>query len=169
MSIIPEDEDTDFVRGAEDFLSSNDFQQIISVVEGLRQKNQQALLATNPPNHEHDLEDGTMNLQIGEDNVAVTKKRYESLAETPFPFTIVKEGSIQEVLAFVGALEGNKQLEAAMAFYVSATNGRFLSSTDQWRKLVQTHGGQFFATIESPFYRRVCEGILDAFRERGWM
>jgi hypothetical protein len=91
-----------------------------------------------------------------------------SLNRSTYFLVQVKEGPVTEVLAFIATMQGDAQLEAVMAFYVRAT-GQYVSSTEQWRRLCERFGWGLSSDIHNPFYRRVSEGILQKFRERGWI
>lgn len=158
----------DFISEAEDFVTSAEFDCFVQWMNKVVEKNELSLLSTNPPNHIYDLEDGTMDIQLGPENVDRKRAQQQAQAKTPFLFAIIKEGTVTEVLAFVASMQGDAQLEAVMAFYVRAT-GQYVSSTEQWRRLCERFGWGLSSDINNPFYRRIGEGILQKFRERGWI
>ncbi len=153
---------------ANDFVESPKFASFVSWMDEAIKKNEPAILSENPPNHSFDLADGTMDLAVGDRQVGLKRQQHRDLAEGLFAFTIEKAGSFTEVLAFVGQMRGEAQLEAAMAFYV-ASQHEFLSSSQQWCELAKKFGWNMPELLENPFYKGVCEQILKVFRERGWI
>jgi hypothetical protein len=167
MSQITELVRIDFEKAADEYLASEEFRTVFERIKSWREE--VAVLATNPPNHIGDFEDGTMHIVLGQQNVDATLSRHADSANSDSSFAIIKQGRFHQIVEALINLKGESQREAAMAFYVRATNGALVSSTEQWKRVAGKCGSNYPATLENPMYRLVCERILRAFLEHGWV
>lgn len=136
------------------------------------QKNSDAVLAPNPSNHVYDVEDPTIDLTVGKRNAARKIEHQKKMT----PAHILKQGSFREVLESVSRLPHEQQLEAAMAYLVEQRKGSLLDNAPEYKQFAkklgreyQTDTGRMKEGLENPFYRGVCEAVLDLFKENGWI
>ncbi len=136
------------------------------------QKNSPAVLAPNPANHKFDVEDGTIDLAVGKREAARKIEHQKKMT----PAYVLKQGSFRQVLESVSRLPREQQLEAAMAFVVEQRKGSLLDNAPEFKQfektLRQDHRtatGRMVEGLENPFYRGVCEEVLNLFKENGWV
>jgi hypothetical protein len=129
--------------------------------------NPPALLADNPPNHVYDVEDGTKDLSIGQTSVEQKRAHHESLSKGIFAYEIVCDGDLRTVVRLVPKLKEDPQQEAAMAFLLEYRKGSYICNTAEWRDCAVIVGK--LEGLENPFYKGVCEAILEVFRKEGWI
>ena len=131
------------------------------------EENPRTLLSMNPPNHAHDVEDGSMDIALREE-CELKLKHQQSVAGTLFSFKVRKEGRFQKVIRSLSSLPMDEQLEAVMALFVEFRSGDFICNTAEFRYIEENLGASFEG-LDNPFYRAVCEAILEGFVESGWM
>jgi hypothetical protein len=130
--------------------------------------NPPALLANNPPNHVYDVEDGSLDLSVSEVDVERKLSHHEALSGTIFAYKIRKQGKFRKVLRGISGMKEEDRLEAAMAFYVEWNDGSYLSNSAEYRSIDQLLDSSLDG-LDHPFYKAVCETILEGFREQGWI
>lgn len=135
------------------------------------QRNEPAVLAPNPSNHTYDVEDTTLDLVVGKRDTARKIAHQKKMT----PAYILKQGSFREVLESATRLPREQQLETAMAFLVEHRKGSLLDNAPEYKQCAkklgreyQTSTGRMVEGLENPFYRGVCEAVLELFTEKGW-
>jgi hypothetical protein len=170
MEVKFSDEDVVELKAkAQEFVKADKFSAFMKWMDEAVESDEPALLSSNPPNHVYDLEDGTMDLAVGGRLVALKRQQCQHQEKTIFSFKILKEGSFREVLASLRDMQNlEAKQEAAMAFYVRAL-GEYVSSSLQWQELSRRFGRNMPEKVDNPFYREICEIILNRFQGRGWI
>ena len=130
--------------------------------------NAPALLCSNPPNHVYDVEDGTVDLSIGEVDVAGKREHYDYCKGGIYAFAIKAEGKLRKVVRAIPTFSSEQQLEAAMAFLLEHRKGSYVCNTVEWRE-VAAIVGHSTEGLDGPFYRGVCETVLEVFRKERWI
>lgn len=129
--------------------------------------NPPAILATNPPNHSYDIEDGTHDVSIGEKAVAQKRKHHQDLSGGIFAYRIRCDDDLRTVLRSLEKLSSDDKQEAAMAFLIEYRNGSYVENEKEWREVGAIVGNK--DCLDNPFYKGVCEAILEVFRKEGWI
>jgi hypothetical protein len=128
-----------------------------------------AILSTNPPNHESDVEDESMDIALGKEAVSFKRKHHQALEGSLFSYTIRQEGRFQKVVRSFSKLSHKEQLESAMALFVEASDGYLVCNAPEFKDVEELVGRRSAEGLDNPFYRAVCEAILEGFVESGWM
>lgn len=151
---------------------AREFPAFVAWMETRLHKNSPAALAPNPANHIYDTEDGTLDLAVGKHAAARKVSHQKKMA----PAYILKQGSFREVLESVSKLPREQQLEAAMAFLVEHKKGDLLDNAPEYKQFQKARGqglrttaGRMVKGLDNPFYRGVCEAVLDLFKKNGWV
>lgn len=123
------------------------------------QENAPAVLSVNPPNHVYDVEDGSIDLTLGSEQVQRKLDHHKEMVATIFSYKLLKVGSFREVTEYLlRSLTGDEQLEGAMAFYLDSNNGSYLCNCGEWRSLSQNF--DMAEGLENGFYKGVAEMLL---------
>jgi len=151
---------------------AREFPAFVAWMETRLHTNSPAVLAPNPANHIYDTEDGTLDLAVGKHDVARKISHQKKMA----PAYILKQGSFREVLESVSKLPREQQREAAMAFLFAHKKGDLLDNAPEYKQFektltpgLRTATGRMVEGLDNPFYRGVCEAVLDLFKENGWI
>lgn len=155
------------VNGIVEQFTSREFPGFVSWLKEQWEANPPALLADNPPNHSYDIEDGTLDLSIGQKAVDLKRKHHEDLSGGIFAYKIRSDADFQSVVRFIPTLSNDAQQEAAMAVLLEYRKGSYLCNTTEWRDAAVIVGTA--DNLDNPFYASVCRAILEVFREQGWI
>jgi len=162
------------VRELVESFKAREFPSFADWMEKRLQKNNPAVLAPNPSNHTYDIEETSIDLAVGKRDVA---RRIEHQRKIT-PAFIHKTGTFREVLQSVASSDFSKRerREAAMAFLVEHRKGCLIDNSPEYKKFEKTRGHEFRTPtgrmaegLENPFYRAVCEAVLNLFEEKGWV
>jgi hypothetical protein len=151
---------------------AREFPAFVAWMETRLHKNSPAVLAPNPANHIFDSEESSLDLAVGK---RASARRIQHQKNIP-PAYVIKQGSFREVLESVSKLPREQQLEAAMAFLVEHKKGDLLDNAPEYKQFQKTLGqglrtaaGRMVEGLDNPFYRGVCESVLDLFKDNGWV
>jgi hypothetical protein len=147
--------------------TSQEFPGFVAWLKEQWEANPPALLADNPPNHSYDVEDGTLDLSIGNKSVQQKRKHHEDLSGGIFAYRIRNDSDFRTVVRFLPTLSEDAQQEAAMAFLLEYRKGSYLCNTTEWRDAAVILGKA--DNLDNPFYQAVCQAILGVFREESWI
>lgn len=160
------------VRELVESFKAREFPSFEDWMEKRLQKNNPAVLAPNPSNHTYDVEETTIDLTVGKRDSA---RKIEHQRKT-MPAFIIEEGTFRQVLGSVSKLPPEQRLEAAMAFLVEQRKGSLLDNAPEYKRFDKTLGrefrtgtGRMAEGLDNPFYRAVCEAVLNLFEEKGWV
>jgi hypothetical protein len=133
--------------------------------------NPSALLAANPANHMHDFLDGSLDLSIGAKAVRQKRSHHHHCEKYPrFAYNIEAAGKLRKVVRAIPERSADDQLEAAMAFLLEYRDGSFLCNDPLWPDVARIVGNLGnLDNLDNPFYKGVCEAILEVFRKEGWI
>jgi len=130
--------------------------------------NPSALLAANPANHVHDVEDGSLDLSLGGEAVRLKRSHHRHCQKDPrFAYKIEAAGKLRKVVRAIPKLSADDQLEAAMAFLLEYRNGSYVCNDPLWWEVAKIVGQ--LDNLDNPFYRGICEAVLVVFRKEGWI
>jgi|688.fasta_scaffold898976_1 hypothetical protein len=129
--------------------------------------NPPAILADNPPNHISDVEDGTIDLSVGRPSVTQKREHHKHLKGGIFAYRIRCDDDFRAVVRFIPKMSEDAQQEAAMAFLLEFRKGSYLCNTQEWREVAAVVGNK--DNLDNPFYKAVCQAILEVFRKEGWI
>lgn len=163
--VISEADSLEFDRAVEDFCSRA-LPKFVEWARRIAAENPPAVLAEEPPNHVYDVADGSMDFTVGREAVERKLDHHRQLATTIFNFKILKIGNVQDVFEFLSTLEASAALEAAMAVYVEHASGSYVSNSPEYQRLEKAYG-PFKDNLENPFYKGVCEAIIEKLQEGG--
>lgn len=149
--------------------TSREFPEFEKWLQAQWRANPSALLCSNPPNKVYDVEDGTLDLSIGGEAVRQKRShlRYVKKEDSRFAYKIEAAGKLRRVVRAIPKLSADDQLEAAMAFLLKYRDGYFLCNDPLWRDVAKIVGE--LDNLENPFYKGICEAILEVFRKEGWI
>jgi hypothetical protein len=147
--------------------TSREFPEFEKWLQAQWRANPSALLCSNPPNKVYDVEDGTLDLSIGEVAVARKRELFDHCTGGIYAFAIKAEGKLREVVRAIPELGADDQLEAAMAFLLEYRNGSYVCNDPLWLEVAKI--GVHSDNLENPFYKGICEAVLEVFRKEGWI
>ena len=147
------------------------FPGFIAWIEKRWKDNDKAVIAPNPQNHMHGVDESTIDVAIGREN-AEARFKYQQQISPGFVFA---RGSVQSVLRSLAELSPDQRLEAAMGFLIQYRNNNPIENAPEFRQFEKiqsrqlgTATGSLPEGLENPLYRGVAEAVLQLFKERRW-